>query len=218
MSLSLEAAALSVRFGKVSAIERVTLSLPFGTHALITGEAATGKTTLLKALAALQRPSEGSVRWNELDVWTLGDGERREKQAALGFVFQTDALFDSMSVLENVKLPLLRRGVAVEEAQTRAEQALEQVGLGAAANKHPEELSGGMKKRAGIARAIVARPDVLLADDPFAGLDPDTEAQIAALLLAVAKNRTLIAALPDPVPSLPLPVALRLEVQGAAGL
>ncbi len=211
MSLSLVADAVSVRFGKVSALSKVTLSLPFGTHALITGEAATGKTTLLKALAALLRPSEGTVRWNEDDVWALTDAQRREKQALLGFIFQTDALFDSMSVLENVKLPLLRRGLPQTDAEFRAREALEQVNLAAAALKRPEELSGGMKKRAGIARAIVARPDVLLADDPFAGLDPDTEAQIAQLLIDVASDRTLIAALPDPVPSLPLPVALRLE-------
>lgn len=216
MSLSLEAASLTVRFGKVSALEAVSVSLPFGTHALIVGEAATGKTTLLKALAALQRPTKGLVNWNGQDVWTLSEPQRREKQALLGFVFQTDALFDSMSVLENVKLPLLRRGVAQAEAEARARESLEQVGLSAAVGKRPEDLSGGMKKRAGIARAIVARPDVLLADDPFAGLDPDTEAQIAQLLIDVAKNRTLIAALPDPVASLPLPVALRLEVGRAS--
>ncbi len=211
MSLSLEAQGLSVRFGRVVALEAVSLSVPFGTHAILTGEAATGKTVLLKALAGLQRPGAGVVRWNGDDVWALSEDERRARQAGFGFVFQTDALFDSMSVLDNVELPLLRRGVAPAEALSRAKEALAQVGLADAGAKRPEELSGGMKKRAGIARALVARPDVLLADDPFAGLDPDTEAQIAALLIEVSKGRTLLAALPDPTATLPLPQLLRLE-------
>ena len=210
MSFDLEVRTLTVRFGPVRALEGISLALPSGTQGLVTGEAASGKTSLLKVLAGLLRPTKGTVGWNQANVWTLSDGARRDEQARLGFVFQTDALFDSMSVVDNLMLPLLRRGVAQREASARAAEALEQVGLTAAAGKRPEELSGGMKKRAGIARAIVARPEVLLADDPFAGLDPETELQIAALLREVSRGRTLIVAISDPSASLPLPVLVRL--------
>jgi phospholipid/cholesterol/gamma-HCH transport system ATP-binding protein len=126
-------------------------------------------------------------------------------------VFQSDALFDSMSVLENVLLPLVKRQVPRAEAEGRAREVLSRVGLEAAASKRPESLSGGMKKRVGVARAIVSRPSVLLADDPFAGLDPATERSIGELLLEVSSGCTLIAALPDPSPALPLPRVLRFE-------
>ena len=208
MDLALQS--VSVLFGSVTALDDITLELPAGSQALLWGPAGGGKTTLLKVLAALVLPTKGDVRWGSEHVAALGTDKRREAQAAVGFVFQTDALFDSMSVLENVRLPLRKRGVGDVEATQRAHEALEQVGLLAAAHKRPEDLSGGMKKRAGIARAIVARPQVLLADDPFAGLDPVTEGQIARLLLQVSEGRTLIAAVPDPLESLPLPTQLRI--------
>ena len=201
---------VSVSFGNVVALDDVCLELPAGSQAVLWGPAGGGKTTLLKVLAGLVLPTRGDVRWGDAHVTSLSEEARREAQAAFGFVFQTDALFDSMSVLDNVRLPLKKRGVADAEATRRAHEVLEQVGLLAAAGKRPEDLSGGMKKRAGIARAIVARPQVLLADDPFAGLDPVTEGQIARLLLQVSEGRTLIAALPDPLESLPLPRQLRI--------
>ncbi len=209
---------VSVKFANVTALHDISLELPAGTQALLWGPAGGGKTTLLKVLAGLMLPATGDVRWGAEHVTTLSADARREAQAAFGFVFQTDALFDSMTVLENVRLPLRKRGVGAAEATQRAHEALDQVGLSDAAGKHPEELSGGMKKRAGIARAIVARPQVLLADDPFAGLDPVTEAQIARLLLQVSQGRTLIAALPDPLDSLPLPRQLRIVAGKIEGL
>jgi phospholipid/cholesterol/gamma-HCH transport system ATP-binding protein len=116
-----------------------------------------------------------------------------------------------MSVIDNVMLPLRKRGVAEAEAKARAGEALERVGLSDAAAKRPEHLSGGMKKRAGIARAIVARPQVLFADDPFAGLDPDMQGSIAQLLLEVSQGRTLVSALNDPYEPMPLGEVLRLD-------
>src|SRR6185436_1421301 len=106
----------------------------------------------------------------------------------------------------NVTLPLAKRGVPEREARERCDEALKRVGLTAAADKRPEHLSGGMRKRTGIARAIVARPQVLFADDPFAGLDPETEQSIAELLLEVSEGRTLVCALPDPYEPVPLGV------------
>lgn len=201
---------LGLTFGAVRALADVTLEVPAGSRLILTGPAGGGKTSLLKCLAGLVRPTAGAVTWDGRDVASLARDERRAAQVAFGMVFQTDALFDSMTVLDNVLLPLRKRGVEEGEAKARALEALERVGLRDAALKRPEVLSGGMKKRAGVARAIVARPVVLLADDPFAGLDPVTEASIASLLLDVSEGRTLIVALPDPVPSLPIARRVRL--------
>jgi phospholipid/cholesterol/gamma-HCH transport system ATP-binding protein len=203
---------LELRFGAVTALDRLSLDFPAGTRAVLWGPAGGGKTTLLKCLAGLLRPTAGHVWWDGEDVARLADVARRAAQVRLGLVFQSDALFDSLTVLDNVLLPLLKRKVARDEALDRAHEALRRVGLLDAAGKRPESLSGGMKKRCGVARAIVARPEVLLADDPFAGLDPVTERSIAELLLEVSEGRTLIVALPDPVES--MPVSRRLHLRG----
>jgi len=198
--LRLVSQAVSVRFGAVAAVIEVSADIEPGERVLVTGRAASGKSTWLKCLAGLQRPSSGVVRWDLQDVSTLSIEARRQQQRSFGMVFQSDALFDSMTVLENVCLPLTRRQMPADQARATAEEALARVGLTAAKDRRPEALSGGMKKRVGVARAIVARPSILLADDPFAGLDPDTERAIGALLLEVSQGRTLVAALPDPVP------------------
>lgn len=208
--MNLAAEHLEVRFGAARALDDVCLAVPAGSQVVLWGPAGGGKTTLLKALAGLVPAHGGAVRWNGEAVAQLSREARRRAQVAFGMVFQSDALFDSWSVLENVLLPLRKRGVAEAEARARALEALEQVGLAAHADQRPEVLSGGMKKRAGVARALVARPEVLLADDPFAGLDPATEGAVARLLLEVSRGKTLVVALPDPVASLPIARAVRL--------
>lgn len=207
---------LELHFGPVVALRDVSLEFPAGSRTLLWGTAGGGKTTLLKCLAGLARPTAGHVWWDEADVAALDVQARRALQVRFGMVFQSDALFDSMSVLDNVLLPLLKRGVPREEALDRAHEALRRVGLLEAAAKRPENLSGGMKKRCGVARAIVARPQVLLADDPFAGLDPITERSIAELLLEVSEGRTLVVALPDPVDALPLARQVHFRVGAVA--
>ncbi len=202
---------LSVLFDDRPALTEVTLDVPPGTWLGVCGGPGAGKTTLLKALAGLRRPDRGRVTWNGDDVARLPPDLRRERQASFGMVFQSDALFDSANVLENVLVPLRRRRIPEEEAQARAIAALDQVGIANAAKLLPDALSGGMRKRAGIARALVARPEVLLADDPLAGLDPATGSTIARLLLEVSRGRTLIVALPDPVRWFPLPRWVLLE-------
>ena len=204
---------VTVRYDDVLALADLTLAVEPGTKLVIWGSAGSGKTTLLKALAGLVKPTDGSVTWASHDVANLGRVQRRDLQSELGMVFQSDALFDSMTVLENVLMPLRKRKVPDLEAMPRALEALERVGLTHAARRRPEALSGGMKKRCGVARAIVSRPSVLLADDPFAGLDPVTERSIADLLLEVSKGRTLICALPDPVETLSADTVVHL-VQG----
>lgn len=201
---------LVVAFPSGAALSGVTARLRPGTHAAVVGPAGSGKTTLLKALAGLITPSGGGVRWDGVDPFALDVAARRAAQARIGMVFQNDALFDSLSVLENVRLPLERRGVRAAEATSRAEAALQAVGLLAFAAQLPATLSGGMRKRVGVARAVVARPSVLIADDPFAGLDPKTAAAVAGVLRDAAAGRTLLVALPDPVLELALPRVLHL--------
>ena len=201
---------LSLHFGPVNALHQLTLEFPVGSRTVLWGPAGGGKTSLLKCLTGLVVPTSGEVQWDDVPVGQRTAQEKRDAQVAFGMVFQSDALFDSMTVLENVLLPLRKRRVPEAEAQERAAEAIRRVGLTEAAQKHPENLSGGMKKRAGVARAIVARPQVLLADDPFAGLDPATERSIAELLLEISEGRTLIVALPDPVASLPVDRTMRL--------
>jgi phospholipid/cholesterol/gamma-HCH transport system ATP-binding protein len=209
--MHLAAESLWVRRGGPPALTGVSLIFDPGERALIYGPPGGGKTTLFKALAGLVPADEGRVLWDEADPAAMGPAERRAGQARFGMIFQSDALFDSSSVLENVSLPLLKRKVPAEEARARAIAALERVGLGAAEAKRPEELSGGMKKRVGIARAVVARPEVLLADDPFAGLDPPTAREVARALEEAAEGRTLVVAAPEPPSWLRLPRRLRLE-------
>lgn len=206
---------VTVRYGEVLALDALTVEIAQGSTMAVCGPAGSGKTTFLKVLAGLVTPVSGEVRWGSQTLSALNAQQKRALQAGIGMVFQSDALFDSMTVLENVLLPLKKRKVDPDEAIERAREALTQVGLEHAAAKRPEELSGGMKKRLGVARAIVSRPAVLLADDPFAGLDPATEKSIAKLLLDVSVGRTLIAALPDPLESLPVARLLHLN-QGRA--
>lgn len=201
---------LSLQFGAVHALDDLSLEFPVGSRSVVWGPAGGGKTSLLKCLTGLALPTKGEVQWDDSSVAARSPEQRRDAQVAFGMVFQSDALFDSLTVIENVLLPLRKRRVPEAEAQERAAAAIERVGLSHAAQKHPETLSGGMKKRAGVARAIVARPQVLIADDPFAGLDPVTEQSIADLLIEVSEGKTLIVALPDPVSSLPIERTLRL--------
>lgn len=205
---------LALQFGAVRALRDVEVEFEAGSRAVLWGPAGSGKTSLLKCLAGLVTPTSGEVRWDDAALAAMDAAQKRAQQVNFGMVFQSDALFDSLSVVDNVLLPLRKRRVPEDEAQARAREALKQVGLAQAADKRPETLSGGMKKRAGVARAIVARPAVLLADDPFAGLDPKTERSIAELLLEVSEGKTLLVVLPDPVDSLPIDRTLRL-VDGA---
>lgn len=209
--MKIEAEDVTVRFGQQPALDGVSLRLGPGTHLGVNGLPESGKTTLLKVLAGLRRPDTGRVLWDGDDIWSLKAEARRERQAALGMIFQSDALFDSSSVLENVLVPLLRRKMPEQDAKRRADEALQAVGLTDAASLLPDQLSGGMRKRAGIARAIAANPMVLLADDPLAGLDPSTAQQIGELILSASRGRTLVVAQPDPTAQLPLPRWISLD-------
>ena len=172
---------------------------------VISGPSRSGKTTLLRAIAGLIPASKGEVFIEgEPLSRALGDAHAlRRIRSRLGFVFQSDALFDSMDALNNVMFPLVRRGVSKSEAKTRAAKALDAVGLGGRESARPGSLSGGMKKRLGLARAIVARPPILLADDPLAGLDPGTASAMVTLMASLRPDGgLLLTAAANPLPFL----------------
>lgn len=163
----------------------------------IVGPSRSGKTTLLRVMVGLLKPDSGRVLIDGEDLSRLDAAGLRQIRLRIGLVFQGDALFDSLDVLGNAMLPLRRRGLSPDEAERRAMQALASVGLDGQARALPERLSGGMKKRLGLARAIVARPRYLLADDPLAGLDPGTARRMLDLMFGLwsgEKGGLLIAA------------------------
>jgi phospholipid/cholesterol/gamma-HCH transport system ATP-binding protein len=192
----IEVADLVVDYEGRRALGPLTASL--GRVTLVAGAAQSGKTTLLKALCGLV-PRSGTVRLFGEALPRSGDALAAAR-ARLGMVFQSDALFDSLDALENVALPLRRRRVAPQEAEARAAEALFRVGLAGQERTLPERLSGGMRKRVGIARAVAARPDCLLADDPVAGLDPGTTEKVVDLLFDLFGEKGLVIAAADPAP------------------
>lgn len=158
--------------GNVRALDRIDWSVERGEFVAVTGPSGSGKSTLLHILALLDRPSDGEYRLDGEDVARLADGERaRLRNRRIGLVFQAFQLVSHLSVMENVELPLAYRGVAPAERRRRAERALERVMLLHRREHLPDELSGGEQQRTAIARALVAEPDLLLADEPTGNLD-----------------------------------------------
>lgn len=198
----IDARDVTVRFDDRAAVMGASLSVRRGELVGVVGASAAGKSVLLKALCGLEIAETGTIVVGGVDV----RGCRRSELAALrrriGFCFQNLALFDRIDVTSNVSFALERRGVPVEEARARAKAQLKAVGLEAACDKQPHELSGGMKRRLALARAMVAEPEIALFDDPFVGLDPVACARIARLI-AQAHHRnggmTIVAA-GDPAP------------------
>lgn len=154
-------------------LKGVNLELEAGKITTIIGGSGCGKTVLLKHLNALLLPDRGEIRVDGADITKLGEGKLNEVRRKFGVLFQGAALLDSMSIFDNVAFPL-REKTRLSEIQIRkkVEERLEQVGLEGMGYKYPAEVSGGMKKRAGLARALVTEPEIVLFDEPTTGLDP----------------------------------------------
>lgn len=178
----IEGRGLTVSFAGRAALCNVSFRASAGELVGVVGDAASGKTTLLKTLCLLYQPDQGDVFFDDLCLTKASRTQLAQARARLGFSFQNLALFDAIDVTQNVAFALVRRGVAPEEAHTRALEQLKAVGLAAAVTKMPHELSGGMKRRLALARAMVSRPEVGLFDDPFVGLDPVACSRIARLI------------------------------------
>jgi phospholipid/cholesterol/gamma-HCH transport system ATP-binding protein len=165
---------LHVQFGHQSVLRGINLQVPRGQTLAIIGESGCGKTVLLKAMIGLIRPTQGQVHFDDQDLALLNDRQLSQQRLRFGFVFQTAALFDSMTVGQNVAFPLRQQNHTCQEEIERAVLSrLAEVGLpDAVVSKKPAELSGGMRKRVGIARASVMNPELMLYDEPTTGLDP----------------------------------------------
>jgi len=163
-------------FGPKRVLEGFSLEIPDGQTTVIVGHSGAGKSVALKLIVGLLDPDHGSVEVDGQVVHALEREQLTEVRSRIGFVFQFAALFDSMTVAENLALGLRRRGVGDQEIAERSAEALEVVGLSGTEERFPSELSGGMRKRVGIARAIVLRPRYILYDEPTTGLDPVTSA------------------------------------------
>jgi phospholipid/cholesterol/gamma-HCH transport system ATP-binding protein len=156
----------------------------------VLGRSGTGKSVLLKLIIGLHKPDSGSIRVNGEDVTTLKLKELNEVRKKVGFLFQQAALYDSLTIEENVGFPLRRHSsMSDEERRKRVRELLASVGMDKDAHKLPGELSGGMQKRVGLARALALEPDILLFDEPTAGLDPITAGEINDLILRLQKER-----------------------------
>jgi phospholipid/cholesterol/gamma-HCH transport system ATP-binding protein len=171
-------------------LREISLKIPRGQTLAVIGESGCGKTVLMKALIALVRPTRGQVLFDGHDLIKLSDRELADLRLRYGFVFQNAALFDSMTIGQNVAFPLRQRaGFDRKEGRRAVIERLHQVGLSEnVLSKKPAELSGGMRKRVGLARALILKPDVLLYDEPTTGLDPIMSDVINELILATRRQ------------------------------
>ena len=194
---------VSKSFGSRRVLEDVSFDVPAGCGFVILGRSGTGKSVTLRHIIALVRPDSGRVFVQGEEVSVLTGADLSRVRRSVGFLFQNAALFDSISVGENVAFPLRRHTrLADAEIRSRALQKLASVGLEQEYDRMPAALSGGMRKRAGLARALVLDPPILLVDEPSAGLDPITSDEIDTLLLELKqKGGTTIIVVTHNIPS-----------------
>ena len=175
-------------FGQRPVLDGVSLSIGAGESLVIVGPSGTGKSVLLKHFIGLLRPDSGKVFADGVDLWSLDHVQLNELRKKFGMAFQEGALFDSMSVYDNVAFPLRRSGQKPAEVRARVEECLELVQLPDVAAKRPSQLSGGMRRRVGFARAIAHKPEILLFDEPNTGLDPIMTDIIAEVILGIRRQ------------------------------
>ncbi|MEM9929434.1 MAG: ATP-binding cassette domain-containing protein [Bacteroidota bacterium] len=170
-------------FGENHVLKGITTEFYAGKPNLIIGSSGAGKTVLLKLLIGLFTPDEGEVYYGDTDLFNLGAKELRAIRMRVGMLFQGNALFDSMTVGENIRFPMdMFTKRTAKEKRMRVDECLEMVNMEGINDRYPSEVSGGMQKRVGIARAMVLEPDYLFCDEPNSGLDPQTSILIDELI------------------------------------
>ena len=180
---------LTKSFDDKTVLYDINTTFETGKTNLIIGQSGSGKTVLMKNIIGLLSPTSGQVLFDGRDTVTMSKKARVELRREMGMVFQGSALFDSLTVLENVRFPLdMFSNMNSRERDKRAQECLERVNLLDAQNKYPAEISGGMQKRVAIARAIVLNPKYLFCDEPNSGLDPKTSLVIDELLSGITKE------------------------------
>jgi len=177
-------------FGKVTVLKGITLNLNEEENLVVLGKSGSGKSVLIKLIINLLHADSGSITVFGKDITTMNTKDMSEIRTQIGFLFQSGALYDSMSVRENMEFPLrrIKKELTEEMIDTKVKEVLKNVGLSEAYEKMPSELSGGMRKRLGLARTIVVDPKIVLYDEPTTGLDPTTSDEISTLILEVQKK------------------------------
>ena len=181
---------LKKSFGPLNVLNGVNLEIKRGENVAVLGRSGTGKSVLIKIISGLLKPDGGLVEVLGQEVDKLSEKELQALRLKIGFSFQNSALYDSMSVRENLKFPLVRnrRELNDKEVNDAIESVLNDVGLPQTINQMPSELSGGQKKRIGIARTLILKPEIMLYDEPTSGLDPITCIELNNLILKVQQE------------------------------
>lgn len=181
---------LSKAFGKLKVLSGFSLELKQGENLVVLGKSGSGKSVLIKCMVGLLSYDKGSIKVLDEEVAELNRKELDAMRQKVGFLFQSGALYDSMTVRENLMFPLtrIRKEMTPEEMEAKILEVLENVGLANAIDKMPSELSGGMRKRISLARTIVVDPLIMLYDEPTTGLDPVTSDEISSLILDVQQK------------------------------
>ncbi len=179
---------LKKSFGAHEVLKDVSLHLNKGENLVVMGKSGTGKSVLIKCMVGLIEPDAGSVNILSKSITELDEKELNAVRKRIGFLFQGAALYDSMTVRENLEFPLRDNRVERAELDKLVDEVLNNVGLLEAKDKMPSELSGGMRKRIGLARTLIQRPEIILYDEPTTGLDPITSREISHLIVDIQEK------------------------------
>lgn len=181
---------LKKSFGSQEVLKDVSLSLHNGENLVVLGKSGSGKSVLIKCIVGLLNPDGGSIQVLGQEVGSLNTNQLNELRMKIGFLFQSSALYDSMTVKGNLEFPLkrIKRELKAKQMEEKIEEVLENVGLSDSMYKMPSQLSGGMRKRISLARTIIVDPLIMLYDEPTTGLDPVTSDEISALIIEVQKK------------------------------